>query len=468
MGRGVGLISALVAVLAFPSAAAGAPIRTGFGDPVYFAESGGQQAASFDRARQAGGSVARLNLRWRSAAPTRPADPSSPFDPAYNWAWFDRQVQLAAASGLQPMATILLAPSWAEGAGPGPNGTVKPSPAEFGRFARAAALRYSGLFPGLPRIRYWQAWNEPNRDYFLMPQVARGRIVSAPWYRSMVRAFAAGVHGVHASNVVVAGGLAPLGRAGKPAPLAFMRKLFCLTKALKRACNLRSARVPFDAWAHHPYTSGGPTHRAPGKDDVALGDLGKMKRVLRAAVRLGHVRSRARVSFWVTEFSWDSRPPDPQGLPSSLHARWTAEALYRMWRHGVSVVTWFRIMDDPMSTSYYQSGFFTVDGRAKRSLTAFRFPVVAFARRGGIYVWARTPYGQRGRLVLSVRSGSSWRLLGTVSTSPHGIISRTFRTKIRSGSVRGRFAGETSLPFSLAYARDRFVNPFGCGGPIAC
>jgi hypothetical protein len=196
-----------------------------------------------------------------------------------------------------------------------------------------------------------------------------------------------------------------------------------------------------------------------------------MQRVLRAAIRLGHVRSAKPVGFWVTEFSWDSKPPDPRALPAALHARWVSEALYRMWRHNVGVVTWFKIQDDPLlgpGSTPYQSGFWTVGGARKRSLTAFRFPTVAFKRSNGIYVWGRSPTSGAGTVVVDVKVGRRWRRLGTVRANASGMFMKTYRTPIRKGYVRARFGGENSLLFSLTPARDRYVNPFGCGGAIRC
>ena len=61
-----------------------------------------------------------------------------------------------------------------------------------------------------------------------------------------------------------------------------MREMLCMSSgATPRAtCN---DRAEFDVWAHHPYTYGGPTHSAFHPDDVSLGDLGEMRRLLDAA-----------------------------------------------------------------------------------------------------------------------------------------------------------------------------------------
>jgi hypothetical protein len=468
MMRGVMVFLAAVVLMSVaPTANAARPLKTGFADPAVFDSP--RAAEGFGRVQAAGGSVVRLVLTWATVAPGhKPAtfNPSDPREPAYNWAGYDRLVEAATARGLEVIFAIQHAPPWAEGAGTGNPGTVRPDPVAFGRFARAAAERYSGRFDVnrddpyaerrlLPRVRYWQAWNEPNRDYFLMPQYQRGRIVSAAHYRAMVNNFADAVRAVDPRNVVVAGGLAPIGRRGKPGPMPFMRAFL-------------AAPVKFDVWSHHPYTSGGPTHRASSANDVSLGDLPEMRSLLRSSVRSGRVRSNGSVGFWVTEFSWDSSPPDPDGVPSVLHARWVSEALYRMWQNGISVVTWFRLNDDPLRTSHYQSGLWTVSWKPKRALTAFRFPVVALPQSRGILVWGRTPTSSAGRVVLEISVRGRWRPLGSLTANSAGIFTRTYRTPIRKGHVRARFARQTSLPFSLTPVRDRYVNPFGCGGVIPC
>ena len=217
-----------------------------------------------------------------------------------------------------------------------------------------------------------------------MPQARNGVPVSADTYRAMVNAVGRAVHAVRRDNVVVAGGLAPFGgnindpRNGRVGgqerihPMEFMRRFLCMSAGSKprATCN---QKVEFDVWGHHPYTFGGPTHKAFHRDDVSLGDLDKMSSLLDAAKRVGHIRSRSDIGFWVTEFSYDSRPGDPMGLPLELHARWVSEALYRMWSDGVSLVTWFLVYDQPFPQGMFQSGLYT-RGRRSEARTA-RFPV---------------------------------------------------------------------------------------------
>ena len=56
-------------------------------------------------------------------------------------------------------------------------------------------------------------------------------------------------------------------------------------------------------------------------------------------------------------------------MPAALEGRWVAEALYRMWSAGVSLVVWFTLRDQPVRTSPYQSGLY-FDGATVRERPA--------------------------------------------------------------------------------------------------
>lgn len=468
------LIWAICAALVLAaSSLASRPLQTAVYVPNEFAR--GDDLLAFQRVRASGATATRLWLHWSAVAPsTKPANfkAEDPGDPAYRWEAFDRQVRLAMRNSLQPFVTVHEAPSWAEGSGTGPPGSVRPDPGEFRRFALAAARRYSGMYLGLPRIRYWQAWNEPNIHLYLNPQIVAGRPFSPTWYRRMLNEFAAAIHSVRSDNVVIAAGLAPFRDIGVTefnwGPLGFMRSLLCLSRKLKPTCK---TRVHFDIWAHHPYTSGGPTRHAVLPDDVSLGDLPEMRQVLMAAVRAGHVVPRKAPRFWVTEFSWDTSPPDPKGVPAKLHTRWVAEGLYRMWQHGVSLVTWFKLRDQPL-TNFYQSGLYyyatrVAADRPKPALQAFRFPLAAFVERGRVRIWGRTPAGRSGAVLIEQTFKGGWKRLGALRADRYGIFQARFRGS-PTGWVRATIVStrERAVPFSLRRVPDRFFNPFGLPFPL--
>jgi hypothetical protein len=467
----LGLLAATAAVVALALTAPAADalaLRTALNDN---GDLGGPDAAlAARRMRGAGATYVRTVLEWYRVVPAeRPIDfdGSDPNDPAYDWSWFDAKVRLLKANGLEPIVVLQYPPVWA-GGGRLPTPRVD----EMGRFARAAAARYSGTLPGVPRIRYWQVWNEPNVNLFFAPQFRNGKPFSPTLYRSLVNAVSASVHAVRADNVVVAGGLSPFtvrsGQTHTIGPLRFMREMLCMSNGSRPRPTCRQT-ARFDVWAHHPYTSGGPTHHAFHRDDVSLGDLPEMRRLLRAAVAARHVVSRGPVRFWVTEFSWDTRPPDRRAVPIRLQARWVSHALYVMWRAGVDLVAWLALRDDPYPRMPVQSGLYfrgarLARDRPKPTLTAFRFPFVALPQRRAVTVWGRTPTGTAATVAVErKRSRPGWSRVATLRANRYGIFTKRVAGPTR-GSMRARLltGRAKSLPFSLAKVPDRFYRPFGC------
>lgn len=444
--------------------------------------------AFFRNFGRTGGRVLRIFVYWDRVAPqgsTKPSgfDARNPGDPAYRWEELDSRVRAAVAGGAAPFISVFWAPYWAlEGSQESGRGTARPSPEALADFMFALATRYRGGYSGLPRVRYFGVWNEPNLSEYLSPQWDSRRVPVAPdWYRNMVNASADAIHGVRRDNVVVAGELAPFGGAindpsGGPVPhperthpLQFMRRMLCMSGGAKPrpTCN---ARVTFDAWAHHPYTYGGPTHQAFHKDDVSMGDLGEMRALLRAAAAAGRIASRGAPDFWVTEFSYDSKPADPKGLDPALHARWTSESLYRMWQNDVSLVTWFLLRDGPFPQDMVQSGLYlrSEDGIAsdkpKPALRAFRFPFVAFREQDrSITYWGRTPTSARKAVVVEQKRGARWVRVAVPRVDRYGIFRGRVARTGGSGALRGRLAngGDVSLPFSLKVPKDFRFCPWG-------
>ncbi|MBK5232220.1 MAG: hypothetical protein JJE13_04475 [Thermoleophilia bacterium] len=446
----------------------------------------GQEA--FDRIRDAGATSTRVIIFWDQVAPsTEPSswDPSNPSDQNYDWASFDAQIQGAVNSGLTPLVQIFSAPRWAERcniptSGISPSGICNPDPDAFAEFSKAAAIRYNGDFGGLPRVRFWEPWNEPNLFLFFEPQYKNGKKVSPILYRNLLNSFADAVKGVNPSNQIVAGGLAPIERPGGLGPLDFARRVMCMKgRANPKPIPGCGNKASFDIWANNPFTTGGPTHKSAGPDDVSLGDLPEMGKLLRAAHSAGKIRTKQKaIPFWVTEFSWDSKPPDPGGLPMGILSRWTSEAMFRAWKAGVSNFFWLSLRDwpRPAGTPFresFESGLYfrgetLGEDRPKRNLRAFQFPFVAFGKKSGVSIWGRTPTSASGRVILRYKAKGAWKQLAVVSADSNGIFSSLIKTKVARGlskrssaDVRAVFKGGSSLPFSLRPVKDFRQPPFG-------
>jgi hypothetical protein len=439
-------------------------------------ETGGPDAQiALSRIRHAGASMLVTPVSWPAVAPrTEPAtwNSANPGDAHYSWSSVDRQVKAVVKSGMQPILLVADAPVWArlvKG-----SSVSAPDPAKLRQFMRAAAQRYSGRYRGLPRVRYWQIWNEPNISLYFIPQVSNGKLVSPDLYRNMVNAAAEAIHGVARNNVVIAGSTAPFRDITANVqkldsdwgPLKFMRRLLCIDDAGEPTCK---DTVSFDAWATHPYTSGGPTHHAVLPYDVSLGDLPEMAATLRAGVRTGHIKPSGKVRFWVNEFSWDSNPPDKCSPPVSLLKRWIPESFYRMWANGIDMIAWFLFMDQPRPAPY-QSGLYfhasrVASAKPKPFLQGFRFPFVALHREHGVYVWAHTPFGRRASIVIQQLSNGRWRQVAKLRTDRYGIAQAVLKVK-PTGEFRALLGREKSLSFSMRVPPDRFFNPFGQTAPL--
>lgn len=462
---------------AHPQAAGARPLVTGVTNieeevPVGFAHT----AAT-------GARFVRLPVYWAGIAPTaQPASwqPEDPSDPRYHWGRLDDVVSNAVAAGLTPVLQVDGGPKWAQRC-QAPSFARVPmcdtSPDALAAFATAAARRYNGKFEGLPRVQYWQALNEPNLSLFFNPQFDGNNPVSPYLYRALLNRFAAAVKGVDPSNLVIAAGLGPIAVPKYTiGPMRFARLLLCMRghnhpRPTKGDCE---GGVRFDIFAIQPYTTGGPTHEG-GVNDVEMGDLGKLRNLIDAANRAGRIQgSFKHTPLWITEFSWDSNPPDPGGLPMSIETRWTAEALYRAWRAGVSHFFWYSLRDsahDPsvpysesLESGLYFRGATVAQDQPKEFLYAFRFPFVSYPRKQGLEFWGRTPNSAGGRVALQLLRRGVWRTAARVRADASGIFTGTIRSRYgrhKRGRVRAVYAGQGSVPFSMRPVRDFRHPPFG-------
>jgi hypothetical protein len=466
----VAIVAAALLLANLVSGADATPSLTiGFSaDPALVAGTSSTRAPWITRALEVGAGIVRMNVNWAQVAPVkRPpgfqADNSA--SAGYNWRSVDGPVRELTANGLQVLMTILDAPTWAEGphrpssAAPG---SWRPSANQLALFAEAAARRYSGRFRDpsdratfLPRVRYWQAWNEPNLSIDLAPQWTRSgrgfKPASPAMYRQMEDDFYRVVKGVSSSNFVLLGGTAPFGDppgGQRISPVTFYQSLFCLSPELL-SIHCADPDIYFDGIDHHPYSIGGPLQPALDADDVSVPDMYKITRVLRAGERTGSVLPRGSKALWVTEMSWDSSPPNPNGVPVQQQARWYEQAMYVLWREGVDAVLWLQIVDDPPIPNYgttSQGGLFYLDGSPKPSATAVSFPfVTSRINSSHVWVWGRAPTA--GVLTVEVQLAGQWVVVRRLKVRTHQV----FLTKLTLGGaavLQAQVGGQTSLTWS--------------------
>jgi hypothetical protein len=441
-------------------------LDTGFADQFAFQYTSAPVASTWlARAEALGSSYVRLVASWKSIAPARlrPGfQAASAADPRYSWSSLDAQVEGAAAHGQHVVLMIFAAPTWAQGAGAPSSvipGTWRPSPSALGAFAHALAQRYSGRFPdplhpgqSLPRVIYYQAWNEPNLPIDLGPQWARGSggqwIPASPYlYRRMLNAVYFNVKAVQPSDYVIAAGTAPYGDApgvNRMAPVVFLRELLCLSgPGLKPESCPNPAH--FDALDHHPYSLT-PTLHAYSPESVSVPDLGRLRAIVRVAERTGRALPAGPKPLWVTEIAWSSNPPDPLAIPDALQARYLALTFYEFWRQGVTHAFWLLIRDYPYK-SLTGSGLYFQNGTPELSARAFRFPFVALpGPRGMVTLWGHAP-GPGTVEIERAANGHGWRPLTSLAATAGGI----FYARLRLGShlvLRARLDNVASLGYA--------------------
>jgi hypothetical protein len=267
-----------------------------------------------------------------------------------------------------------------------------------------------------------------------------------------MNAFYAAVKRVAPSNFVVMGGTAPYGDppgGARMQPVAFDRALFCLSGA-RLAPIACPDPVHLDAVSHHPYATDGPLRPVFNADDAAIADVHKLARVLQAAESSGRALPPGPKRLWVTEVSWDSSPPDPQGVPIARHARWLEQMLFVLWSQGVDTVLWLQLVDSPPTPSYassYQAGLYYRSGVPKPAARAFRFPFVTERldpRR--VHVWGRSP--QAGSLAVEVLRGHRWAVMRRLAVGAHRVFEATLG--VADGAVvRARIGPESSLTWTV-------------------
>ena len=325
------------------------------------------------------------------------------------------------------------APRWATAGGRGyaETATLRPSPAEFGRFAAAVARRYSGDFQGLPAVTWFSIWNEPNHVLFLKPLAAGPAI-----YREMVQAALPAIRENAGDDArVLIGETAPAGRAGRATgPREFIARF------------LRgSGRLEVDGWAHHPY---GPLDEVPaGRDIVNMLAIRRLGSYLDRGARAGALP--AGLPIYNTEFGLQSNPPDPTVSTSpGKQARELNEKELLAYRYPrMRSYSQYLLYDDPqrpgppdVAWAGFQTGLRFGQGPAKPAWNAYRLPIVVRARGRGVYVWGRVrPGSGRQTAQLQVLRGGTWRNAGRpVRTDADGFFTATRRAV---GSYRFRVAG---------------------------
>jgi hypothetical protein len=354
------LLLALAVLAGLAAPAAGAPILSLQDDNLVNVR-GPELEARLDALAATGVRVTRVDVLWRVVAPTRPAAPRDPDDPAYDWSRYDQIARGLRARGIAMMLDFYLTPAWASRTG---EGTAAPRPADGARFAAAIARRYSGSHPDplggtLPPVRSIEIWNEPNLPGFWMPQCrnrgGRAALVSPRVYAALLAASYREIKAV-APRVEVVGGVAgPAGRSPTTCP----KDGRAAVGSLDFARLVADEGPPLDAWSLHLYPLGGPLQA------FFVPSWSTLPRVVRQVDRL---RPGAPIHVTETGYHTSYNRFHRYFVSEAQQAAWVDETVQAAARHPrVQVVTWFNFQDNPRWTG----GLLRGDGSRKPSYDRF-------------------------------------------------------------------------------------------------
>jgi hypothetical protein len=378
--RLVRLVIVLSAFAAFaaPAAVAAERMWIGFHDDPSFRWVN-DRMARVEGASQKNATIMRLLVQWNLVARTRPSNPTSPFDRAYNFDDIDEAVRAAQNNDQEVILTLSGTPRWANG-GRSPN-IMPRRVADFTSFARATASRYSGRFEGLPFVRFYSVWNEPNLQLFLAPQFdGRGRSVAPANYARLAAAAYTGIKAGSPRAQVAIGETSARG-SDRPTGLRPTHTPGRFAELVARA----NPRLRFDAWSHHPYPfnpNSPPTQRVRWPN-VSLALLPRFNDELKKFFK------RKSVPIWITEYGHQTRPEDSLGIPYARQAAYIQQSISMVSRFSfVPMFIWFVYQDDQGQP--WESGIYTRNGAPKGPSPA-RFTTSArpFDARNGLVLARR-------------------------------------------------------------------------------
>jgi hypothetical protein len=494
-----------------------------------------QPARTLQTLRSLGVGVVRVSVFWNAIAPDplarripRGFDSADPAAyPAAAWRTYDAIARDARRDGIE--LDFLLtggAPLWATGHAPravqASGGWVpsawEPSAERFGDFVHAVALRYSGAYtpPGarspLPRVHFWEIWNEPNWNPELQPQIDLHplRIASAAQYRHLVdAAWTALAHSGHGRDTVVIGSLSPRGVAVPPdnpvqaataisGPFAFTRALYCVDDSYRQLhgaaarqldcppTSAGSARFRIDhpalfqaaGFGLHPYPITLPPTKADPADPPDTVEFSEIPTFSSALDRLQQLYgSHRKIRVYNTEYGYVTNPPNPARLHAVTAARYLNWAEYLTWRSPRVATTMQYLLYDPSPTDSsfgpggFATGLFYYGGKPKPTFYAYRMPLFLPVDRGqpgdALEVWgcARpAPYAyidthtaQHVQIQFRPASGGGFHTLRTVRLTPGGGC---------YFDVNMRFPGSGFVRLAWSYPRGdrRLLDPLTPGG----
>ena len=272
----------------------------------------------------------------------------------------------------------------------------KPNVKKFQKWVTGVGRHFKG------RVKHWSVWNEPNLNGWLLPQKAKSGKTTYDYaarryrdlFRAAVRGLAASGHG---KDRILLGETSPIGNRRAIPPVDFLRAVFCLdgknhaltgAAAKVRGCT-GFKRLGASGVAIHPYTPAAACSPicGGGPRDITIGSLRRLSPILDAAARRGRIPNGARTSVYITEFGFQSNPPNKGGTVSlaeqSLYLNWSEAIAFHNPR--IRAFANYELQDP--GAAVFNTGLEFGSGKAKPSQAAWRVPIYVTRAKGGVRVF---------------------------------------------------------------------------------
>ncbi|HET6868958.1 MAG TPA: hypothetical protein VFH80_23805, partial [Solirubrobacteraceae bacterium] len=351
----------------------------------------------------------------------------------------------------------------------------------------------------LPRVSFWEIWNEPNFGGDLAPQAIKGSSVptSPVMYRTLLDAGWRGLQGTgHGRDTIVIGNLDARGQSGRAAPgapqglpgnfgatkpMQFVRSLYCVDPNYKQLRGGAAATVgcPTNAagsrrfrsahpalfratgFATHPY----PVNRPPTEANSADPDYTEFSNLPRFASALDRIQriygSGTHFRIYNNEYGYITNPPNhsltalnPHGqfVSPSTAAFYINWAEYLSWRNPRVASTMQYLLYDPNPREApefggFASGLIFYSGTRKPAYDAYRLPLflpttTARSSRQSLEVWGCLRPAHYARL----DTGRPQHVQIQFQRGSHGAF--TTRRTVTISSPRGYFDLHMAFPAS--------------------
>jgi hypothetical protein len=455
------LLACVIAALVPSTALAGARMYVGFQDDPRFRWVE-DRIATLDKAKEANATVIRTTVYWHQIAPTRPAQAVNAFDPAYQFDDLDELVRNSQMRGMEVLLTIWGTPGWANG-NKGRN-RAPTNLTDLRAFATALSNRYSGRYRGLPYVRFYSVWNEPNLELFLAPQFnSKGKSVSPALYARLYRAAYAGIKSGNRQAKVAIGETSARGR-DKPTKNPRQQDAHSPGKFAELLAKA-DRTLPFDAWAHHPY----PTTPTMRPEQVVRWPNVSLTMLDRFGTALDTWFRRKNIAIWVTEYGHETSGGGRRGVSYATQASYVTRAINVARKTPrVGMFIWFVLRDH--AGTPWQSGLLEENGAVKPSFARFaklakevdaRNSITAVRGTGplvrvsaleiGYYAGVGSPIGltyrvfDRGRLIEVAQPQVPMGIDGWFSfrTKFRPVAGRAYRVTVRAGDANGNAVDRT-------------------------